>query len=86
MDAKQEAEEALKQLEKEIVVLERAQVEMMHKKWALESKMEKQQEALLAFELQMETAKKERSMWKKAAIVLGVAWGIVLSLFNIDKK
>lgn len=86
MDAKQEVEETLKQLEKEIVMLERAQVEMMHKKWALETKLEKQQQALSALELQTETAVKQLSMWKKVALVLGVAWGIVLSFFNIDRK
>jgi predicted unusual protein kinase regulating ubiquinone biosynthesis (AarF/ABC1/UbiB family) len=86
MDAKQHVEETLKQLEKEIVELENAQVELMRKKWALETKLEKQQQVLSSLELQAETAVKERSMWKRVALVLGVAWGIVLSFFNIDKK
>ena len=43
MDAKKQVEETLKQLEKEIVQLENAQVELMRKKWALETKLEKQQ-------------------------------------------
>jgi hypothetical protein len=86
MDAKQHVEETLKQLEQEIVMLEKAQVELMRKKWALETKLEKQQQVLSSLELQAETAVKERSMWKKVALVLGVAWGIVLSFFNIDRK
>jgi predicted unusual protein kinase regulating ubiquinone biosynthesis (AarF/ABC1/UbiB family) len=86
MDAKQQVEEALKRLEQEIVFLENAQVELMRKKWALETKLEKQQQVLSSLELQAETAVKERSMWKRVALVLGVAWGIVLSFFNIDRK
>lgn len=86
MDAKKQVEETLKQLEKEIVELENAQVELMRKKWALETKLEKQQQVLSSLELQAETAVKERSVWKKAALVLAVAWGIVLSFFNIDRK
>lgn len=86
MNAKQEVEETLKQLEKEIVELENAQVELMRKKWALETKLEKQQQVLSSLELQAETAVKQLSVWKKAALVLAVAWGIVLSFFNIDRK
>jgi septal ring factor EnvC (AmiA/AmiB activator) len=86
MDAKQHVEEALKQLEKEIVFLEKAQTELLRKKWALEEKLEKQQEAISSLELQAEKAKEGLSLWKKAAIVMGVAWGIVLSFFNIDRK
>lgn len=86
MDAKKQVEETLKQLEKEIVQLENAQVELMRKKWALETKLEKQQQVLLSLELQAETAVKQLSVWKKAALVLAVAWGIVLSFFNIDRK
>jgi len=86
MDAKKQVEETLKQLEKEIVMLENAQVELMRKKWALETKLEKQQQVLSSLELQAETAVKQLSVWKKAALVLAVAWGIVLSFFNIDRK
>ena len=86
MDAKKKVEETLKQLEKEIVELENAQVELMRKKWALETKLEKQQQVLSSLELQAETAVKQLSVWKKAALVLAVAWGIVLSFFNIDRK
>jgi hypothetical protein len=86
MDAKKQVEETLKQLEKEIVMLENAQVELMRKKWALETKLEKQQQVLSSLELQAETAVKQLSVWKRAALVLAVAWGIVLSFFNIDRK
>lgn len=86
MENRNEAEEALKQLEKEIVFLEKAQVEMMKKKWALEAKLEKQQQAMLSLEMRTETAVKQRSFWKKAALVLAAAWAIVLSFFHIDRK
>ena len=86
MKSRNEAEEAIKQLEKEIVMLEKAQVEMMKKKWALEGKLDKQQQALFSLELKAETVVKQRSLWKKIALVLAAAWAIVLSFFHIDRK
>jgi hypothetical protein len=86
MDAKKQVEETLKQLEKEIVELENAQVELMRKKWALETKLEKQQEMLSSLELRAEKVEEVRSLWRNIALLLAAAWGITLSFFHIDRK
>jgi septal ring factor EnvC (AmiA/AmiB activator) len=79
-------ERALKQLEKEVVYLERQQTELIRKKWALEDKIREQEMLIKHLKHEEGESKRGLSMWKRVALVLGVAWGIVLSLFGIDRK
>lgn len=79
-------ERALKQLEKEIVFLERQQTELLRKKWALEDRLRKQQERIQELETRETEAKKGHSFWKKAALILAAFWALIISLFNIDRK
>ena len=79
-------ERALKQLEKEVVYLERQQTELIRKKWALEDKIREQEMLIKRLQYEGTESKNGLSAWKKVALVLGVAWGIVLSFFNIDRK
>lgn len=86
MNTLNDSQKALKQLEKEVVELERHQTELIRKKWGLEERIRKQEELIKRLEYEGENNKNALSAWKKAALVLGVAWGIVLSFFNIDRK
>lgn len=86
MRTREASETAIKQLEREIVFLETQQTELIRKKWALEEKIRKQQELIERFQYEGQNAKNSLSVWKKAALVLAVAWGIILSFFNIDRK
>lgn len=79
-------ERALKQLEKEIVFLERQQTELLRKKWALEDRLRKQQERIQELETRETEAKKGHSFWKKVALILAAFWALIISLFNIDRK
>lgn len=79
-------ERALKQLEKEIVFLERQQTELLRKKWALEDRLRKQQERIQELETREMEAKNGHSFWKKAALILAAFWALIISLFNIDRK
>ena len=86
MRTREASETAIKQLEREIVFLETQQTELIRKKWALEEKIRKQQELIERFQYEGQNAKNSLSVWKKAALVLAVDWGIILSFFNIDRK
>lgn len=79
-------EKALKQLEKEIVLLEKQQTELIRKKWDLEDRIRKQQVLIQRLQYEGGEAKSTLSLWKKVALILGVTWAIVLSFFNIEKK
>lgn len=86
MKEKHEAEEALKRLEQEIVMLERAQTELLRRKWMLEDKVRKQEDIINLLSLHSESTEKKRSAWRNVALLLVATWGIVLSFFGIERK
>lgn len=86
MKEKHEAEEALKRLEQEIVMLERAQTELLRRKWTLEDKVRKQEDMINLLSLHSESTEKKRSAWRNVALLLAATWGIVLSFFGIERK
>lgn len=86
MNSRLASENALKQLDKEVVELERQQTELIRKKWALEDKIREQEMLIKRLQYEGTESRNGLSLWKRVALVLGVAWGIVLSFFNIDRK
>ena len=86
MRTREASETAIKQLEREVAFLETQQTELIRKKWALEDKIRKQQELIERFQFEGQEAKNSLSVWKKVALMFAVAWGLVLSFFNIDRK
>ena len=86
MNALKAAESCIKQLEKEVVALDVQQTELIRKKWALEDKIRNQEYIIALLSVNAEEGEKRLSFWKKAAILLAASWGIMLSLFSIEKK
>lgn len=78
--------EIIKNLEKEIVILQDDQTAMIKQKWRLEDDVRKHQDRIRELEVKELNAKKKVSTWKKVTAVLVAAWALVLSLFNFDKK
>jgi chromosome segregation ATPase len=79
-------ERALKQLEGEIVFLERQQTELLRKKWALEERNRKQQERIAELESKNEQEQKGHSFWKKTALILAAIWAVVVSFLGMEDK
>jgi len=81
-----QAQESIKQLEKEVVSLEIQQTELLRKKWALEDKIRAQQECISFLSTNVEAEGRSKSIWKKIALLLAAMWAFVFSFFSIDKK
>lgn len=79
-------ERALKQLEGEIVFLERQQTELLRKKWALEERNRKQQERIAELENKNEQEQNGHSFWKKTALILAAIWAVVVSFLGMEDK